>query len=765
MKKIRKIANTELQTLFYSPIAWLILVLFAVQTALTFTGGMKQSLQSEMMGQNFPNLTTWAFRYWQMLDYLYLYIPLLTMGLMSREFNSGSIKLLYSSPVSNAQIILGKYLAMLIYGLVLTGVLAIFGVFGCFVIKDVDIPLVLTNLAGIYLLICIYSAIGLFMSCLTSYQVVAAIGTLALFAGLSYISHVWQSIAFVRDITYWLSITGRTSNLLDGLINSEDVLYFLIIISMFIGLSILKLDSDKFKRSRGANVLRFSSVVVIAMLLGYVSSRPALMGFYDVTRTKTQTLTPNSQAIVKKLKGPLTVTTYVNLFEKDFSQALPDYINFDRQHFTQYLRFKPDMELKYVYYYAQTDQPAPIAVYPGLNDKQRMERACIIEDLNPNLFLSKEELARQIDLSREHYHFVRVLETEDGRKGRLRLFNDMNKQPGEREITAALKRIAMKLPTVGFVQGHGARDIGNTGDRGYNDFTGSSNSRAALVNQGFDLQSLDLADSAAIPADINIVVLADIKTPLSDGENKKLDDYIGRGGNLLLIGEPGRQSVMNPIAARFGVNFLPGRLVQPHPNYAADLIAVQPTKAAIDMSYEFGDIIKSGGVVTMNGACGLGYADDKGTGNGFTATTWFGTGSEGSWNELETTDFTDSTPVLNPRAGEAETVYSTVLALSRNQGGRQQRIIVMGDADCLDNAELTASRKGVRSMNGTLVNGLFYWLSGGEVPIDVRRPQLTDNHLKLTLGGMNMAKLCFVWLLPGLLGIFGMVLLIRRRRK
>ena len=61
------------------------------------------------------------------LSYLYLYIPLLTMGLMSRELGSGSIKLLYSSPITNAQIILGKYCAMLVYGLILVGVLLVYG--------------------------------------------------------------------------------------------------------------------------------------------------------------------------------------------------------------------------------------------------------------------------------------------------------------------------------------------------------------------------------------------------------------------------------------------------------------------------------------------------------------------------------------------------------------------------------------------------------------------------------------------------------------
>lgn len=761
MKKITKIALAELQTLFYSPIAWLILVLFAVQTALTFTGALKGMLQTEMMGQHFADLTVLATRFRDMLEYLYLYIPLLTMGLISRELNSGSIKLLYSSPVTNAQIVLGKYLAMLIYGLALTAVLAAYVLFAVFVIKDVDTPILVTSLLGIYLLICIYAAIGLFMSSLTSYQVVAAIGTLAVFAGLNYISHVWQSIAFVRDITFWLSITGRTGNFLDGMIKSDDVLYFVIIILLFVGLTILAMDTARSKRPRAGNILRFSTVIAVALFLGYLTSRPSLMGYIDVTRTKFNTLTPNSQRIVAKLRGPLTITTYVNLFESNFSAALPENINFDKTTFGDYLRFKPDIRMKYVYYYAQTDQPASIALYPGLTDKQRMERACVIMGLDPSLFLSKEELDKQVDLSGEHYHFVRILETPDGKKAYLRLFNDMRKYPGEREISATLERLVAKLPTVGFVAGHDARDPDDTGDKGYFDFTKDGYTRSALVNQGFDIRQVDLADSMPVPAEINLVVLAEPKTLLSPGEQKKLDDYIDRGGNLLIIGDPGHQEVMNKVTAGLGVSFLPGRLVQPHPSYEADLLLLPPTPAAVSMSYEFGDIAEEGGVVAMNGACGLNYTPDK----GFTVRPWFGTARQGSWNELQTTNFTDDKPELDPRSGEVEAAYPTVLALSRKQAGREQRIIVMGDADCLDNAELTVKRNKLQVMNSTFIDGLFYWLSGGTVPIDVRRPRLKDDHLELSLGGLSRTKIFFVWIMPGLLAIFAGILLIRRKRK
>ena len=60
--------------------------------------------------------------------------------------------------------------------------------FYMFVLKDFDYPVAITGLIGIYLIMCLYSAVGLFVSCLTSYQVVAAIGT---FCGVDYFTGYW----------------------------------------------------------------------------------------------------------------------------------------------------------------------------------------------------------------------------------------------------------------------------------------------------------------------------------------------------------------------------------------------------------------------------------------------------------------------------------------------------------------------------------------------------------------------------------------------
>ncbi|MEI3422273.1 MAG: hypothetical protein V8R91_15155 [Butyricimonas faecihominis] len=99
---------------------------------------------------------------------------------------------------------------------------------------------------------------------------VAAIGTLIILAVLNYMNQVWQDIAFVRDITYWLCLSGRTNEMISGLLCSEDILYFVIVISMFLLLSILKLQSTRQRVSFSMVWGKYLGVVVIAMLLGFV---------------------------------------------------------------------------------------------------------------------------------------------------------------------------------------------------------------------------------------------------------------------------------------------------------------------------------------------------------------------------------------------------------------------------------------------------------------------------------------------------------------
>ena len=82
----------------------------------------------------------------------------------------------------------------------------------------------------------------------------------------------------------------------------------------------------------------------------------------------------------------------------------------------------------------------------------------------------------------------------------------------------------------------------------------------------------------------------------------------------------------------------------------------------------------------MPSASALTYGEDK----GFKLTPLFETDSL-VWNELQTTDFVDDSVSLDVASGEVQQKYITSVALTRQVGEREQRIIILGDADCISN--------------------------------------------------------------------------------
>jgi ABC-2 type transport system permease protein len=764
MKMIYKIAKTELQTLFYSPVAWLILIVFTVQSGLAFSSNFGGWIDFQAMGYPLQNVTMKVFAEFRGLftviqQYLYLYIPLLTMGLMSRELSSGSVKLLYSSPVTNTQIILGKYLSMVIYALFLSAIMVLFVIYGAVTIEQFDFSAVLAGLLGLFLLICAYAAIGLFMSSLTSYQVVAAIGTFAVLAVLNIVGDIWQDIALVRNITYWLSIQGRSTEFIRGLICSEEVLYFLIVITLFLALSILRLRANRQKTPASKAFGRYLGAFLIAFILGYISSRPAFMFYFDATRTKANTLTPNSQEIVKKMKGGLTINSYVNLLDQFYWIGFPSSELQDMDRFRQYVRFKPEIKMKYFRYYDKANNPDLDRRYPNLNDRQRMIEYAKIHRLDSNMFMRPEEISKIENLQPEGNRFVRTLVRETGEKTFLRIFDDMTLFPSETEISAAFKRLVMELPLVGFVKGHGERDCIHSGDRDYNKFAQDKPFRYSLINQGFDFTEVTL--DKEIPEKVKILVVADVRQPFSEEHLANLDKFIERGGNLLIAGEPGRQENMNPLVSRFGVEFLQGRLVKPSENFSPDFIMAQPTKKGCDMIYYLDAMSQNNTIATMPGATALSYKEDK----GYKVTELFVTDTTGgTWSEVETTNFIDDTVRLNPALGEEmKASIPVALALDRKVGDKEQKVIILGDADCISNGEINISRKGVLASNYSLVMGAFYWMSDNEVPIDVRRPSPPDRKIFLGITGKTVTKWVFVGVFPFLMALSYILLWIRRR--
>lgn len=759
MNMIYKIAKTELQMLFYSPVAWLVLIIFTFQSGLIFTNAIEMVEREQAMGYDpmFISSSLFGRLFYTVQDYLFLYIPLLTMGLVSRDLAGGTIKLLHSSPMTNTQIILGKFFSMMIFAFLLVGIFVIYVIYSLFVVEHFDVLYILTGILGIYLLICTYASIGLFMSTISSYQIIAAVGTFVLLIFLNFVSSIWQDIDFVRDVTFWLSLRGRAESFTGGLISSEDVVYFIMVPGMFLWFSIIKLSSRVNHSSRGQNAIKYVGVFLVVAFVGYLSSRPHLMGYVDTTRENSRTLTPNSQEIVKKLKGGLTITTYSNLLDDDFMKAIPRYQNYDKERFQEYIRFKPEIKMEYVYYYDSVQNTRRRGFLADLPMEKRARQIAHSHKIKFSRYLNPEQIKQVIDLTPEDNRFVRQVTRESGEKMFLRQFDDMMRDPSEGEISAAFKRMVMELPTVGFLTGHGERNINLYRDRDYACFARDKRFRHALLNQGFDVTEVTLKED--IPALINILVIADMMQPLTENEMKRLERYINRGGNLFIVGDPYSREFMNPLVEPFGVEFTEGILVKPTENFQPDLVMAWPTPGALELSYFYENMKNWRQCAAMSGAAGLKYSTDK----GFNVVPVLQTDTTGVWNEMETTNFIDDTVHFNPSAGEIEQMYTTVLALSRPMGDREQKIVILGDADCISNAELFKSREEIESGNFYIILGSFSWLSDGEAPVDVRRPKSIDNRLFLGKTGVKITDIMFKWFIPIGLLIAAIFVAIRRR--
>lgn len=548
MEMIYKIAKKELQLLFYSPIAWFLLVVFVVQTAMVFMGKYSEFLYRNEWGGGEQFMASIALfsRIWgNVLNYLYYYIPLLTMGIVSRELSSGSIKLLYSSPISNSQIILGKFLAMVVYAGVLCGLLLIYVLVAWCTIDNFELGAVMAGWLGIFLLICTYIAVGIFISSLTSYQFVAVVGTFIVLMLLSMVSDWWQEYDLIRDITYWLGIGGRTGTFTSGMICSEDLLYFPIVTAMFLSLTIIRLNTVRQKVRFSVTLGRNLSVIFLACFLGYLSSRPKLMGYYDATSNLRNTLSVQSQEVVSKLEGGLSITAYVNVLNPNYlSYSFPRFIMLNRELFQHYERFKPEIDLKVMYYYDTiTIEDDLRAGYnfnvqcqqnPGLTLWERAKKVCELYKIDSMMLKTPEEIRKMTDLTGERT-FVWEIKRENGQKTWLRTFDidAFSIFPYETEITAALKRLVMDNPKVGVVVGAGMRMVSDYSPKGYSVISGDKDARNSLLNQGFDVVELDLHQ--AVPEDVDILMIADVHKPFSEEESQVLETYVNRGGICLFL--------------------------------------------------------------------------------------------------------------------------------------------------------------------------------------------------------------------------------------
>ena len=240
------IAAKELRSMFASPLAWVVLAFMQFVLALIFLKQIDGFLQVQAQlarTPNAPGLTEIAvvpmFGVGSML--LLMSIPLLTMRLVSEERRNQTMAMLMSAPISMTQIIIGKFVAMVAF-LVLINVLIVTMAISLLAGGTLDLGLLAANLIGLLLLGCSFAAIGLFISCLTTHPVVAAILSLAVFLALWIIN---AAATDPQSALHLISLLKRFEGFLNGTIAVPDLIFFVVLTATFLVLSIRRLDSDR----------------------------------------------------------------------------------------------------------------------------------------------------------------------------------------------------------------------------------------------------------------------------------------------------------------------------------------------------------------------------------------------------------------------------------------------------------------------------------------------------------------------------------------
>ena len=129
------------------------------------------------------------------------------------------------------------------------------------------------------------------------------------------------------------------------------MIYFVVVVTLFLTFTTFKLTSDRRTISRFRQAISYLGLFVAAMAIGYFTSRPGMIKVWDTTRTKLNSLTENSQHVLAKLTGPVTITNYVNLLDNKSYRYLPIMKKANETIFEPYCLAKPDLQVKYVYYY------------------------------------------------------------------------------------------------------------------------------------------------------------------------------------------------------------------------------------------------------------------------------------------------------------------------------------------------------------------------------------------------------------------------------
>jgi ABC-2 type transport system permease protein len=252
VRNILAIAGKELRSYFASPIAYVIIGLFALLFGWFFYAFLQffvEESQRAMMGGGPVNVNDRLIRgvLLNAAVIILFVLPMITMRTYSEEKRSGTIELLLTSPLTDVQIIVGKFLgAMGLFAAML--LVTMIDIAILFRLGNPEWKPVVTGYLGLLLMGGCFVSVGLLISSLTKNQIVAAFGTFAVFLLLWVINWLADSAGPTgRTILSFLSITDHLDDFTRGIIDTKHIVYYLSFITFGLFLTAKSVDSERWR--------------------------------------------------------------------------------------------------------------------------------------------------------------------------------------------------------------------------------------------------------------------------------------------------------------------------------------------------------------------------------------------------------------------------------------------------------------------------------------------------------------------------------------
>jgi len=237
LNNINIIFKKELKSYFNSPMAYIFLVVFAIVTGYFFTNTFFLFNQSNMRAL------------FNIVPLVYLFfIPAITMGLIAREKNIGTMEVISTLPIKDVEFVVGKFmsaLSLIALGLAFT-LIHFFTLMN--VGTNIDYGAVFTGYLGLLMLGAVYASVGTFASSVTDNQVIAFI--ISVFIVLVFFlmdKMLYFMPVSIAGLIQYLSVDYHLSNISRGVIDSRNIIYFASLIGFFLFTTVRVLEIRKWR--------------------------------------------------------------------------------------------------------------------------------------------------------------------------------------------------------------------------------------------------------------------------------------------------------------------------------------------------------------------------------------------------------------------------------------------------------------------------------------------------------------------------------------